>query len=519
MYKALYRKWRPMSFADVISQPHITATLQNQVLQNKTAHAYLFTGSRGTGKTTCARILAKAVNCPNAENGNPCLKCDICCDADRGALSDIIEIDAASNNSVEDIRDLRDATAYMPERCQYKIYIIDEVHMLSPSAWGALLKVMEEPPEYVKFILATTEIHKVPATIISRCQRYDFRRIRNIDISARLMYIADKENIALNHDASDLIARLSDGGMRDAISLLDQCAAVSSDMPITSEIVSESAGVAGRSYLFSLLENIINLKIADALKIIDELHSKSKDMSRLCEELADLLRNLMLLKLGMSSLELLTCMPDEIPELKKLCDKISSENILSYISDIQDCHERMQRNPVKRVEMELCLIRLMTPRPLQNQVSYPQISAPVRSSGNLEISQKSIPVHKETVNDNNEQLQEGNSAKSANDFVQVTNWADILTEYRNINPAVSGSLAESSAFTSGNIMLIITKNRFFLTLLKNRDNAVSLGETVKRMLGKEYKILAKCSEAEKDTNPAESLIQKAINSKIETAVE
>ncbi|MBQ8824771.1 MAG: DNA polymerase III subunit gamma/tau [Ruminococcus sp.] len=519
MYKALYRKWRPMSFADVISQPHITATLQNQVLQNKTAHAYLFTGSRGTGKTTCARILAKAVNCPNTENGNPCLKCDICRDADRGALSDIIEIDAASNNSVEDIRDLRDATAYMPERCKYKIYIIDEVHMLSPSAWGALLKVMEEPPEYVKFILATTEIHKVPATIISRCQRYDFRRIRNVDISARLMYIADKENITLNQDASDLIARLSDGGMRDAISLLDQCAAVSSDMPITSEIVSESAGVAGRSYLFSLLENIINLKIADALKIIDELHSKSKDMSRLCEELADLLRNLMLLKLGMSSPDLLTCMPDEIPELQKLCDKISSENILSYISDIQDCHERMQRNPVKRVEMELCLIRLMTPRPLQNQTSYPKVSAPVQPSDNSEHSQKNDSVPKETVNDNAKQIQESNSTKSLNDFIQVTNWADILTEYRNINPAVSGSLAESSAFTSGNIMLIITKNRFFLTLLKNRDNAISLGETVKRMLGKEYKILAKCSEAEKDTNPAESLIQKAINSKIETAVE
>ena len=213
MYKALYRTWRPMSFDDVISQPHITETLQNQVRTGKTAHAYLFTGSRGTGKTTCARILAKAVNCPHAVNGNPCLECDICKDADRGILSDVIEIDAASNNSVEDIRDLREGTVYRPERCAYKIYIIDEVHMLSGSAWGALLKVMEEPPAYVKFILATTEMHKVPATILSRCQRFAFHRIRLEDIAARLRYIAEKEQIPLAEGADLQIARCADGGI------------------------------------------------------------------------------------------------------------------------------------------------------------------------------------------------------------------------------------------------------------------------------------------------------------------
>ena len=196
MYQALYRKWRPRSFDDVISQPHITTALRNQIREEKTAHAYLFTGSRGTGKTTCARILAKTVNCEHrTPEGNPCLECDICREAERGALSDIVEIDAASNNSVEDIRDLREGTVYLPERCRYKVYIIDEVHMLSPSAWGALLKVMEEPPEYVKFILATTEVHKVPATIISRCQRYDFHRIRTADIAARLEYIAGEEQL------------------------------------------------------------------------------------------------------------------------------------------------------------------------------------------------------------------------------------------------------------------------------------------------------------------------------------
>ena len=264
MYQALYRKWRPRSFDDVISQPHITTALRNQIREGRTAHAYLFTGSRGTGKTTCARILAKAVNCTHsAETGNPCLACDICRDAELGALGDIIEIDAASNSSVEDIRDLREGTVYLPERCRYKVYIIDEVHMLSPSAWGALLKVMEEPPEYVKFILATTEVHKVPATIISRCQRYDFHRIRTADIAARLQHIAEAEQIALEPEAAQLIAHLSDGGMRDALSLLDQCASCGDQ--ITPAFVTATAGVAGRDSIFAILEAIQAQDTAKAL--------------------------------------------------------------------------------------------------------------------------------------------------------------------------------------------------------------------------------------------------------------
>ena len=225
MYQTLYRKWRPMSFDDVVSQPHITTTLKNQIKTGKTAHAYLFTGSRGTGKTTCARIFAKAVNCENLHDGEPCLDCRICKAADNGTLADIIEIDAASNSKVDDIRELREGVVYTPEMCKYKVYIIDEVHMLSAGAFNALLKTMEEPPEHVKFILATTEIHKVPATIVSRCQHFDFHRIRTEDIVDRLSFIASQEGFTLEKDAAEMIARLSDGGMRDALSLLDQCVA------------------------------------------------------------------------------------------------------------------------------------------------------------------------------------------------------------------------------------------------------------------------------------------------------
>ncbi|MBQ8078867.1 MAG: DNA polymerase III subunit gamma/tau, partial [Oscillospiraceae bacterium] len=283
-YQALYRKWRPMTFADVLSQPQVTTTLQNQLRAGTTAHAYLFTGSRGTGKTTCARILAKAVNCEHPRpDGNPCLECQTCRDAEAGALSDIIEIDAASNNSVEDIRDLRDGAVYTPERCRFKIYIIDEVHMLSVSAFNALLKIMEEPPEYVKFILATTEIHKVPATIISRCQRYDFRRIRQEDLVTRLLYIAEQEQIRVERDAAELMAKLSDGGMRDAISLLDRCAALGDT--ITAPMTAEAAGAAGREYLLQMLEAIRKRDAAQTLAIIAQLHEASKDLGRLCEEL------------------------------------------------------------------------------------------------------------------------------------------------------------------------------------------------------------------------------------------
>ena len=277
MYQALYRKWRPKSFDDVVSQPQITATLKNQIAGGRTAHAYLFTGSRGTGKTTCARIFAKAINCPNSHDGEPCLECDICRAAENGSLADIIEIDAASNSRVDDIRELREGVIYTPELCKYKIYIIDEVHMLSPGAFNALLKTMEEPPPHVKFILATTEIHKVPETIVSRCQHFDFNRIRSEDIVSRIMYISEHEEFTLHEDAAAMIARLSDGGMRDALSLLDRCSAFSDD--ITLEVVSGAAGIAGRDYLLDLLEKIAECDTAGAVKAVDELHGVVIDKS------------------------------------------------------------------------------------------------------------------------------------------------------------------------------------------------------------------------------------------------
>ena len=500
----------------MISQPHITTALRNQIREEKTAHAYLFTGSRGTGKTTCARILAKTVNCEHrTPEGNPCLECDICREAERGALSDIVEIDAASNNSVEDIRDLREGTVYLPERCRYKVYIIDEVHMLSPSAWGALLKVMEEPPEYVKFILATTEVHKVPATIISRCQRYDFHRIRTADIAARLEYIAGEEQLSLEPEAAQLIAHLSDGGMRDALSLLDQCA--SGGEAITAASVTAAAGVAGRDSVFAILEAVQAQDAAKALEYTGALYDQSKDMVRLCDELLEQLRNMMLLKAGTGQPDLLTCLPDELPRLEQLAQKPSLDTILWQIAQLQDCRERMQRNQNKRVELEMLLLQLAVPKvavPVSPAVTAaPRPAQPAPQPAAAPQTTQSAPAAEPAA------AEPEQKPLTAAEIQPVNNWADILAAYQAVNPAVSGSLAESSAYVAGNNLLIVAKNRFFLTLLKNKENALSLRETVKQFLGAEYNIRAKCSEPEEQISKAQNLLQKAMDSHLDTAVE
>ena len=292
LYRALYRKWRPRKFADVVGQEAIVTALQNQIAAGRIGHAYLFTGTRGTGKTTCAKIFAKAVNCLDTTSPDPCGECAVCKGIDEGTILDVSEIDAASNNSVDDIRDLRDETAYLPAVCKYKVYIIDEVHMLSTSAFNALLKTMEEPPEHVIFILATTEVQKVPATILSRCQRYDFQRITADKIAGRLEYVAGQENIELDHNAAELIGRLADGAMRDALSILDTCAGVSNT--VDEALVRRMAGVTDRKYLFEISDAIAARDAVKALQEIAALRQQSVDMRRLCMELAGHYRNLML---------------------------------------------------------------------------------------------------------------------------------------------------------------------------------------------------------------------------------
>ena len=359
MHLALYRKYRSATFNEVISQEHITTTLKNQIKSGTPAHAYLFTGSRGTGKTTCAKLMAKAVNCLSPVDGNPCGECESC-KAIAAGCPDIIEMDAASNNGVDDVRALRDEVMYAPTVCKYKVYIIDEVHMLSASAFNALLKTIEEPPPHVIFILATTEIHKVPATIASRCQQFRFSRIDVEESTKRLCEIAQKENVKLTEDAARLISRLSDGGMRDAVSLLDQCISVSND--IDEQTVRTTAGIAGTDHLFALAECVREHSAAEALKIIDELHDQSKDLMLLLDELLSHFRNLCMLTATNNDFSLIPAGSGARNDLARQAGEFTLGEIMRCMDILQDCIAKTPKTAKRKTVAEMCLIRLCTPR-------------------------------------------------------------------------------------------------------------------------------------------------------------
>ncbi len=359
MYRALYRKWRPQVFSDVYGQSHITETLMNEISTGRLSHAYLFTGSRGTGKTTCAKILSKAVNCLDPQNGSPCNECKICRGIDDGSILDVTEIDAASNNSVDNIRDLRDEVNFTPAAAKYRVYIIDEVHMLSSGAFNALLKTLEEPPEHVLFILATTEVQKLPATILSRCQRFDFRRIPPEDIAKRLIEVAKNEELQLDDDAALLIARVSDGALRDALSILDQCAGYNE--PITIKTVGNAAGLLGKDYLFEISDAILREDSASILNIIDRLHTSSCDIERLMSELVNHFRNIMMTKTAKAPEKFIVCTPDELVRYKESADKMTYGSVLYIMETLCKEASQLKYSAHQRAQTETALIRLCSP--------------------------------------------------------------------------------------------------------------------------------------------------------------
>ena len=356
-YQALYRKYRPQTFDDVVGQMAVTQTLKTQLVKNQLSHAYLFTGSRGTGKTSCAKILAKAVNCENPQDGNPCNCCPSCRAIDSGACMDVLEIDAASNNGVDNVRDLRDDAVYSPSQVKMRVYIIDEVHMLSISAFNALLKIIEEPPEHLLFILATTELHKVPATILSRCQRFSFRRISQEDIAARLQYVAYQENIDLEDSAARVLSRMADGGMRDALSLLDQCASATAG-ELTAQRIYGCLGIAGEQKAGELLSLIAHKDVKGALSLFNRLYAEGKDLSALLDELACLCRDLLVLKTAPDvGITMLSGVADEA-EAAALSREISTGELVRYMNLLQQTMSAFTRSTSRRMDGELCILNM-----------------------------------------------------------------------------------------------------------------------------------------------------------------
>ncbi|MCL2820692.1 MAG: DNA polymerase III subunit gamma/tau [Oscillospiraceae bacterium] len=386
MYQALYRKYRPRRFGDVTGQEHITETLLRQLITGRLSHAYLFVGTRGTGKTTCAKILSRAVNCQSPEDGEPCNKCTACVGIEDGSILDVLELDAASNNSVDNVRALRDEAVYSPAAVKKRVYIVDEVHMLSISAFNALLKILEEPPEYILFILATTELHKVPATIQGRCQKFSFKRLLPSTLAERLRKIASNENLSLADDAAEKLALLADGSMRDAISLLDQCAY--SDTIDLSHI-KETLGLAGQSEILNLMRQILSCDIISALKTLDDLYNDGRDMASLLNELTSLMRDILVYKLSADS-NLLLSANYSFADLSDISKAISNKHLFDCLDVLKTTISGQGRSGTSKLTAEMCLLKMCD---IFN--SEPQVSAQAQVSASTQV-QAPPPQEKQT---------------------------------------------------------------------------------------------------------------------------
>lgn len=526
MYRALYRKWRPAAFSDVSGQSHVTETLMHEVETGKLSHAYLFTGSRGTGKTTCAKILSKAVNCLHPVNGNPCNACEICRGIDDGSIMDVIEIDAASNNGVDNIRDLREEANFTPVKAKYRVYIIDEVHMLSIGAFNALLKILEEPPSYVLFILATTEVHKLPSTILSRCQRFDFRHIPPQSIAERLRFVANEENISLTEESAMMIARYADGALRDALSLLDRCSAKGET--ITPEIVSACAGIAGKEHLFRMADCIAQTDAAAALQLIGELHESSCNMERLCVELTGHFRNLMIAKVVRDPSALILCSKEDLEHYQSQSRAFTLETILHCLKILGETTVNLKKGLDRKIETEMAVLRLCTPSlsvdtdallrriadleaKLENGVVPVRVPAPTSETKMQTVCEPVAPPSPPVVSAPPEKKTQPptESAQTSNETVKFKLWPEVILRLKETCKPISGFLPGSSAYTKGDTLFIRTDNDVFQKFVAMPIYKNAIANAVEKVSGKKMQIAVFDSAKEtQKKDPLENLIRK-----------
>ncbi len=551
MYQALYRKYRPKNFDDVVGQEHITVTLKQEISSGRVGHAYLFTGSRGTGKTTCSKIIAKAVNCPNQQDGNPCGVCDICKGIDDGSILDVTEIDAASNNGVDNIRQLREEANFTPAVTKYRVYIIDETHMLSVGAFNALLKIMEEPPEHVIFILATTEVHKIPATILSRCQRFDFRRIDPKVIAERVKYVCQQENILIDEDAASLIARLAEGGMRDALSLLDVCRSNARNPEdqqehITAEHVRSSAGLAMSDCLFSIADAVLKQDVPAILKEIDTMFLNSIDFEKMCVQLISHYRGLMMAKALKSPADFVPGLSQDIQALTEQASRYSMGQILYSLTVLQDTLSRMSKTSQTRTELEMAVIKLSNPSldrsvdailarlsKLENQLKSGIVSIASSAAQTAQVSVEKPSA--DTVNQTAQPVAAPGVTSTApsvdiqplpspskKEVSIFEEWPQVLDALRHTNNALHGALINTTAYRYQEIILIDCDNPLFLEMIRTNEYAKkSIHQALIAGSGRDWRIgpFKKDQYEAKKDDPLEDILSTAQNLGVDISIE
>ncbi len=519
MYQALYRKWRPRTFDDVVGQQHVTDTLKRQVLLNRLSHAYLFTGTRGTGKTTCAKLLARAVNCENPVGGNPCGKCPACIGIENGSILDVLEIDAASNNSVDNVRALREDAVYTPATVRKRVYIIDEVHMLSNSAFNALLKILEEPPEHLMFILATTELHKVPATILSRCQRYSFKRVSQEDIASRLAMIAEAEGMELTGEACEMLSRMADGALRDALSLLDQC---SGDV-VDKERVISAIGVADTQEICRIFEAVKSRNGSAAMDILNELYMNGRDVSAVLDRLAELYRDLLMTRLAPKGGSSLLKGGFTSAELDRFAQGTSVPALLAGLDVLEETISGLRGSANRRIAAELCLLRLCDYAPAEAiptyaapEVVYVQAPAPKVEFMPPEAVERELPWEAppepeydappaweppvfEPVYEEPAPVYEESAAAAPAAEPEIPAAGGGKLDWKAVLRAIKGGmdeyiyniLADESqieAVTDGGLLRVMWKNPFAMSMVDDSDIKLAIGEAAKKLSGENWRV-------------------------------
>jgi len=522
-YTALYRKYRPLQFDEMVGQAHITKTLKNQITSNRIGHAYLFNGGRGTGKTSAAKIFARAVNCLHPKEGEPCNECEICKAALEGSLTDIVEMDAASNNSVEDIRSIRDEVNFLPTLAKYRVYIIDEVHMLSTGAFNALLKTLEEPPAHVKFILATTEPQKLPATILSRCQRFDFKKISNEDIAKRLEYVCKEAEIAIEPNALKIISVLAEGAMRDALSILERCAQEGNDAPIDEALVKELVGIPKLSYIHAITQNIVSKQVVPTLQVIEQVLEEGKDIQNFLWELIKYIKDILLYK---TTKQLDIYNEEEIQQIEEIANQVTEEKLLQMIYQLSELENDMKWSSQRTILFQVGMMKLChgigtqsgDVRELQKKIETLEVQIAKLSMGVIHSSAQNVDnkVVKSAPTANKMQIKEPlaeEAVKTSPVGPKSEAWSRVMTELKQSGKIMLyTNLIHSQAVEINDMTIGIQfpggLTPFGKTILEKEENRNELRRLVSMEYGKDMmvKLLDKQEVQKKQNTPLETVV-------------